>query len=1736
MADKRKKKKPLIENTEDEETGMVNPSMEEGSDTQQQSGAESSVEVDETQEAESLIKDLKTKHLSKQKELSKVKSPKDDLAKELRTIKKKSKEKVDETIRQEEAELSATEDGTVPMPTEEEGEAETQLTESVVTFAETTTELQPEEDSVKKLKRKKEKVEEEEVIPLKDEAEETAVKKEEEEVPPPTKPTTPPPEEPAKPPPQEEVKTPRGGLKASMKARLRKAKEEAAAEAEQEQKEEEKKERQLKRDKDKKKTRFDQPEVDEAELEEKARAFRSRLRKIVKQPLEEKGVFMPTADEAFDFFTHDFEPEPEEPKAEEEEESPKPEAEEKEEGEEAGPSEEGAEEEDKKKKKDQEEDEVPLMEDVDEEGYGSYAIRKPEFDDSPEMAKKEAEKLFYPSVTSVNAEDKAKILQDLQPRFLEDEGFYVGTRPKISGWNVNKMENRLIKELHREKWFGEDGRMIVLPNPLRPTPSRPPIPEEQEPELETQYRKAILHEYDNRYIDGSLDNAGFYQLDVDINSLTFSHHHLFSREHVLATRLSQLYEEYLDRQKKNMAEYLTEKLKALKLSAVHLKDHMAAHKSEHDYADRSNFQKRLQDYKDEIRRARALRDKEERTDRLLLKAIIKTWKETKQQREKQKYINTAIKLQVITEETNKELDTSLWKLEIEDELEEVEEEAQVIYKKKMAEYDEAVKKQAEQRKTKEEARVRIHKRGRKQSKGSKGSMGSKASRLSAENEPNPEEEAKDQEILNEPDVELPDKPDEFNKEQARKEIVAKAKEIRRRPGEPKMYPEVTSSQPITETSKCPRAEQQRRDEVSKCKMFMKVLFNNKEVSRTPAKPLTQEFALNFGQIFNLKIVQWPESITYQVYETLGFGGEMICEINSCIPDASVTSQSVQLENLDFSSDHKVNHGHEGVGSGVPFSFGAKNEGTETLYTTGELKCSVAWAVNEQGQPLVPPSSQEQSNMFYAMRKNDPVSAIGASGVVDIQKLAKWFEDSRLDPNDPANADLVYMLKPKGGDPTLLAPKEFFRLEQLQEEFNFCEDEVIDENKRFKLIYLRDSEVTEFKNFKMVPLLDRDIPRDTFTEFEKKKREEDKYKEEKDIESHRAAVSKFMQRVREQVIRRFRLLAHQRRLDDVVNEEAVPNIALLGTSVLKLTERKRPLRVERKERKKVVPQTIENVKILVNINRAVYVPRRVATSQGGAMTARKSDNKGVTNITGETEVQPYIEVMFQDVFLHSEIGDGPNPSFNEELEMPFKAPNDDYTPANLQTVTDNIYLNLFDQVLIDIQEDDRQRGTTVHQRIEKKWLGGLTIPFSTVYFNGKIEGTFKLNKPPVLLGYTQGPDEEEGTTPGSHEENTYISIFMTIEPPLQPPEAMRERFATTEDEKLLQYAENWEKTLNAKFKDREYKTTVIDVNGKTVFVTRYFKALEPPQEIFEKADTEVKKMEVVARYVSMIPSVSDSVVFPGLCDIWSTCDQFLQMMAGDEEEHAVLLANYFMYMKKTTWLIIGKGIPEGPTAYVMTEQESDYWIWNAGTGEHFSYRDSYCPLQSISCLINAENIWANIQQYEKPAQMNFDISQGSSWRPFFSRSFPNTGIASYQPEKLYYKPTNKNAVLDLQEKIETLLKNKIMEWRSRLITRWNRHCTQIMRKLLPILEENLGHNPGEQYLTELENTFSSYKVSGFPINMSYNEITTIVDSVYSTRVHAHETSDVEFALAVYIHPYPNDVLSVWVYVASLIRNR
>ncbi|KAL4236189.1 Coiled-coil and C2 domain-containing protein 2A [Mactra antiquata] len=1250
---RRKKEDKLLQDSE-EEVGLSNPSLDEGPDMTMPSGTDSSPEL-EAAEADALVKTLKTKRTKKKRELAQeVISPKDDLARQMKEAKRKSKAKVEESERQEMDETTAlsevAEDGTLPMP---EGEEEVPV--SPKEGEET------EESKIKKLRRKKEPVEETPIEPpqLGDEEEETEQKEEikeekeeEEKAEEPIKPPSPEPE------PDTDRKTPRmASMRAKMKERLAKAKEEAMTEVKEEAKES-RRERRLQRDKSQKtrfdtdqpRSKFDEMEAEELErLTEEKRKQREERKKRLASTRKE-GVYMPSAEESYDFFTRVWEPEPEEEEetVEKAETEPK-EKKEKEEREEPKEEEEGVE-----PKPGTSEDKQPLIPAEDKDEYGLLVMSKAEYPDQEELLKKENEIYFYPSVSTIPASEKVGTQSEV--RCLEDEGFYVGTRPTTSGWNQNRMEHRLLREAQSghencKKWFGEDGKLLALPDPLRSQPSRPPVTEEVEPYLQTVYKKAIIREFDNRYIDGTTEGGGHYQLDVDISQIGFTHHHLYSREHVLAQRLTQLYDQYIFRQKKNMTDYLAEKLRALKNSALHLQDHIVSHRSEHTLADRSNFDRRLQDYKSEIRQTRLQRDREEKTDRTLLKNIIHTWKEIKGQRELQKFNNTPVKLQIRKEEVDKTQDQFLWKQEIEEEIEELRDEFEREYKHKMLTYEEDMAKYQKQQTRKKEADRRIRKK--------KGRRGSKQSGVSALSDTpledyTEEQEKADKELLAEADLIQPEPPASFDEITVREQVKTKAMESRRRPGEPKLDLELSNTTTITPTTSCPSGEQKRRDDVSKCKVFVKILFNGKEVSRTNSKPLSQEFKVLYGQIYNLKIMQWPESISFQVYETSGLSSHLMAELCAPIPDTSVTSLSVQQEDLEFSSDHRVSHSHEGVGSGLPFTFGKTGQELITLMTTGTLTFSVAWAVNEEGQALVPPTlSSNITSMFNHMKKMDPLAAIGARGVMDMKKLADWFYESRLDPNDPSNADIVYILRGKSGDTSHLTPVEYFRLEQLMEEFDLVADEEMEANKRFQLLQLRDEEVQEFRNYKMVPVYDREIPRDTFTEYERKKREEQKLRQMDDIESHRAAVKRFRQRIREQVMRRFRVQSHMKRLEDVVIEEAVPSFAILGTNLLKIFERKAPLRPKRKERKKISAQNIkgEEVKILVNINRAQNVPVRMSSSSvptGGTLTARETERK-----KADTTVRPFVEVMFQHNIMRTSVGEGSNPSFNEELEIPFK---------------------------------------------------------------------------------------------------------------------------------------------------------------------------------------------------------------------------------------------------------------------------------------------------------------------------------------------------------------------------------------------------------------------------------------------------------------------------------------------------
>lgn len=171
------------------------------------------------------------------------------------------------------------------------------------------------------------------------------------------------------------------------------------------------------------------------------------------------------------------------------------------------------------------------------------------------------------------------------------------------------------------------------------------------------------------------------------------------------------------------------------------------------------------------------------------------------------------------------------------------------------------------------------------------------------------------------------------------------------------------------------------------------------------------------------------------------------------------------------------------------------------------------------------------------------------------------------------------------------------------------------------------------------------------------------------------------------------------------------------------------------------------------------------------------------------------------------------------------------------------------------------------------------------------------------------------------------------------------------------ASKWQEELKQKHRGRNIKSLTVDLNAKFVLVTRYLKPIKPPEELMHNLGATEEMMQRLARFVSLIPPIPDSVPLAGICEVWCECHQFFEMLMGNEQEHAILLCNYFLYLGKRAGIVLGAGIPEGSTAYVIIWEYTglEPQMWNASTGQMFSVRDSFIPLNSVGCIITPENV-------------------------------------------------------------------------------------------------------------------------------------------------------------------------------------
>uniref|UniRef100_A0A1B0DJC9 Uncharacterized protein n=1 Tax=Phlebotomus papatasi TaxID=29031 RepID=A0A1B0DJC9_PHLPP len=489
------------------------------------------------------------------------------------------------------------------------------------------------------------------------------------------------------------------------------------------------------------------------------------------------------------------------------------------------------------------------------------------------------------------------------------------------------------------------------------------------------------------------------------------------------------------------------------------------------------------------------------------------------------------------------------------------------------------------------------------------------------------------------------------------------------------------------------------------------------------------------------------------------------------------------------------------------------------------------------------------------------------------------------------------------------------------------------------------------------------------------------------------------------------------------------------------------------------------------------------------------------------VRPYVVILFKDKTARTSTAEGSNPTWNEQLQIPIN--------FKLDQLKGSLCIQLFDEFVDDLLEDDRLGMSEIYQRISRKWIGELRIPITSIYTNQRIEGTFELNSPKILLGYSKS-----SLNPGTvsiFTENLpdtrgpiYLSLFIGLEPNFDQPYFTTKYLDCMESDQIKGTIQIWSMEYSNEFPHRFSDLLVTLTTGKRVTITKLLGALEVPFDV-----REASRECLIRRFVSLIPVLQTTDPLGQLNGVWLTNNEILTHMYATPKDLAVLLTCYYMYLDFSVWLVFGEDRVVGPTCYVLIKENGNFYLVDPVSGRKYSSSDTYCPLVKVSLLANQSNVWGNIQSEKRVYLTQFDVKKSVDWRPLFRKNVDIPGDF-LQDTTFEYKRTY--PVSDLQKVIEMKLMKKISQWRGHRKTIWNRFLRDQLKSVLIELEAA---------------TTSELSASGFPLNIPYYSLSHIVERVKSTGLHMNMDNRVEFALAVHIHPYENNVLSVWIFLLSLL---
>ena len=901
----------------------------------------------------------------------------------------------------------------------------------------------------------------------------------------------------------------------------------------------------------------------------------------------------------------------------------------------------------------------------------------------------------------------------------------------------------------------------------------------------------------------------------------------------------------------------------------------------------------------------------------------------------------------------------------------------------------------------------------------------------------------------------------------------------------------------------PEAEKQRRRILRKLPFNFRLLLNEKEIARSfggaiDAGTFDVELEQHFSNM-TLIIDQYPRSLKMELWEkAAGLNNTISVPLEFPDPEKQTVMREPEWERVSFSgaefrrSDLHDTYCQVKGGSSANLKKTASDATKETLRGYADL--TMLWDVDDEGKPMAPSTLPRSKRLVLEPNQADPL---------DPRRVKRYISNANSGPEISAT-------------PTVMTNAT---------DDDFALTNTMPNQKVLEILQLRHAK--KIASTAPIPMTDAELHtaqleiKDPALEATIK----GKARHVRALTAPKSTRSEFLKRIRDhQLYRKIqnRPLYRPSDVDQFVREVKLPEDQ--NSIFEQLLEQNRPLKPTRMKQyaTNVYDQSGHHY-IVAQIVQARNLPLR----------------RGFDIEKEDVEVlRCFVEINFQNQRLRTSIAGSANPQWSDTIKLDFQPPN--FQPETLHNITDVVHINVFDETLVDLVQDDRD-DMLIHKRRDRIWLGGISIPFSTLYEHSTIYGRLELQTPLFLFGY-----DHESNAPAPT-----LELFLTMEPPLPKAEMMRPHFTIDEDLSVLDIVYRWK--LNT-MRARPVNATAINLEGKTTLVTRYIRPLAPPASI--------DSVSKAARFVSMIPFVQDRSAITASIDLWCTSQQFIEIGAGDECEHAVLFCNICLYLKRKAFVVIGRGVPEGKSAYVLVEEDSvaggrfggggfqgslssfldmfstatPYKLYNPLTGRSYSLKDPYCPLKEVYFAFSADNVWANIQEHVEPHRINFNLSSGNAWLPLFNSFLGKPTLLTIQESRVRYPEVSLAELKSMERDITQNLITVIEKRRGRFVTKWNRHASLILESVVPKLELTKQSNQSFQEFPELKRLQNEFHVSGLTVNLSFTDMEAIEDAVLKTDLHANQDRAAEFALVTHCYGYCQNVVSVWVYFCCVLPKR